>query len=318
MDCPSRAMATWNGWSSDSSKPSARLWAARAVEVGGPALSVLSAALAACASPAAIETTAFAALTKAATQVDEGEPSSADYARALWQAWGKKLVVAALLAAAALWVVRKIGKGVDSATEEASRSMELGIKAGEERARQAQQQQDQARADALARKHEDEAKVDLEAARALASAGQHEAAAEAFAKFVENHPKRPAVPTALFEKAKALLAAGRPMPAIEELENLTRDHPQDPITVEAQVVRAEALMQINRGVDCLTATTQFLALHEASPLAGRARLARARAELSLGDKDSARKDLDWLKGRYAASDLLFQKADELLGQLDSQ
>jgi hypothetical protein len=38
------------------------LCAARAVDVGGPALSVFSAALAASASPAAIETTAFAAL----------------------------------------------------------------------------------------------------------------------------------------------------------------------------------------------------------------------------------------------------------------
>ena len=46
MDCPSRATATGNGWSSESSSPAARLCAARAVDVGGPALSALSAVLA--------------------------------------------------------------------------------------------------------------------------------------------------------------------------------------------------------------------------------------------------------------------------------
>ncbi|MFN7132543.1 MAG: tetratricopeptide repeat protein, partial [Myxococcales bacterium] len=243
---------------------------------------------------------------------DDDAPSTAVL---LWNAWGRKALVVGAVVLVGWLGVRKIGRSIDSAVEETDRNTQLMLKNREasERAEAAKEQEKLVAA--LDTKYGQEAEQALQRAASLAREGRHTDAAAAFAEVMQEFPKRPQAVAAKLGRAKSLLAAEDPVGAIAQLEAVVREHRGEPVAIEALVVLAEAHLAVNQNAEAAGTATQLLVEHEASPFAARARLARAHANQRLGNADDARKDAEWITGRYTRADPLYVQADALLATL---
>ncbi len=244
---------------------------------------------------------------------EHDEPSTAQL---LWNAWGRKLIGAAVVLGLFWLGLNKLGNSINSMTEEADKASQLFAKERDARERTELLKVADRQGAELEAKYGEEAETAFGAAKALALDGKHAEAAEAFAKVVEEYPKRPqAIPARLW-RAKSLLASENPAAAIaqlDELESLHRGH-QD--AIEGLALKAEAHLELNQNGEATAAATQLLADYAASPFAGRARLARAKAAKNEGNFEDARKDAQWITGQYTKSDPLYGKAEAVLRALD--
>jgi tetratricopeptide (TPR) repeat protein len=246
------------------------------------------------------------------TFYDDGAP---DRTRATWLARGRTLLVLVLVVGGGTWLVRRVSQGIDTATQEAGRAMELSLKARDEADKQNRRQLALAQELRHAEERKQEAERAFTEAAGLEATGKPLEAAEAYQAFLTRFPQAPQAPQALFQRARALLAAHDTPRALSELMAFKEAHAGHPAALEVEVLLAESFLALNRNGEAIETTTRFLAAHEASALSGRVRLTRARAELRLGSREDARKDAEWLKGRYTSSDPLYQQADALLGEL---
>jgi tetratricopeptide (TPR) repeat protein/tRNA A-37 threonylcarbamoyl transferase component Bud32 len=246
----------------------------------------------------------------------DGSAEAGGAARSPWLARGGKLLALVLVLGGGSWGVQRISRGIDTATQEAGRAMDLSLQAREESEREARRQRALAEQVRFREQRKVEAERDFNTATRLEETGKPKEAAEAFQAFATRHPDEVQVPRALVRRARALLAARETQQALTELQAFRETYPGHPESLEAEVLLAEAFLAMNRNGEAIETATRFLAGHETSELAGRVRLARARAEVRLGSREDARKDAEWLKGRYTSSDPLYQQAEALLSELE--
>ena len=245
-----------------------------------------------------------------------GEDSEAmQLAKQIWHSYGNVILVVLVLVGGGWFITRRVGKLIDTSVSETDRATNELLKATAHptnvdpsvAARQSA---------ALSEKFGEQAAAALRAAQDLEDGGKHQAAHDAFLEVAKGFPKRPQAISAGLAAPKALLAAGQPAAAIAELETFIREHRDASESLEAQVVLAEIYLGINKTAEANGATTQFLIAHDSSAFAGRAHLVRAKSYLVDGNKDDARKDLEWVKGKYPTADPLYRRAVALQEELD--
>jgi tetratricopeptide (TPR) repeat protein len=236
----------------------------------------------------------------------------------LWSSVGKKLLVAACVVAALVFVVKRVNGAIDSATHESTQASDALARAREsaesvrlnEQSRRAMEQSSESNAREAARM--------LDTARAALNKENYAEAISGFETLIQHHPKRPEAVTAKFLRAKALLASDQKSKAIVALTEYIDQYGGSTEYWEALLRRGQAYhLQLE---DALAASDldQLLQKQPTSPWAAEALVVRGEIHARRGQKEDAAADFRAALGRTGPSDQLNVRASNGLKELDEK
>ena len=228
---------------------------------------------------------------------------------------GKKLLVAASILACLGFIVKRVGRMIDSATNEANQASD-GLARAQQHADNARlAEQSQSALVQMSQSNAKEAARMLDAAQSAFNKESYSEAISGFDNILERYPKRPEAITAKFLRGKALLASGQPARAIPALSDYLEHHPGTAEYWEALLRRGQAYQaQLDDGL-ALTDLNQLLEKQPTSPLATEALVVRGEIRARRGSNPDAEADLKAVLERTGPSDPLNARAAEDLKKL---
>lgn len=113
------------------------------------------------------------------------------------------------------------------------------------------------------------------AVAALQNGGKYDPAAEAWAKFLAEHPDSKLVPDAMFHRGECLYHGGKKKEAAEQCAQLLARFPKDATAAEALYALGVAQEELGQHAEAAQSLDQFLQKHPTSPLAADATMRQA-------------------------------------------
>jgi TolA-binding protein len=228
----------------------------------------------------------------------------------------KGLVIKAAILASVIglgvFVAKKVGGAIDSATAESVQAQDAFAKARSESENQALQEKHEQTLQQVDKANARAADQMLDEALASFRAGKYEAALSGLRALLSEYPKRDEAEKARLYEGKALLALGRASEARKALTGFIEKHPGSSDYPEALVRRGQAAAKSADLAAAISDFTSLLTQHTGSPFATEARLERGLAYATRGDVADATSDLETVAGALGPSDPLYARAKQAL------
>ena len=228
---------------------------------------------------------------------------------------GKKLLIAASILACLGFIVKRVGRMIDSATNEAAQASDTLAHAQQHADNLRLAEQSQSALVQMSQANSKEAARLLDAARAAFNKENYSEAIAGFDNILERYPKRPEAVSAKFLRGKALLASGQPARAIAALSDYLEHHSGTAEYWEALLRRGQAYQAQLEDSLALTDLNQLLEKQPTSPLAIEALMARGEIRARRGSNPDAEADLKAVLERTGPSDPINARAAEGLKKL---